>query len=342
MNISLACYNKLMSSSPLISVLIPIYNASAYLEQCLKSITNQTLTSLEIICLNDGSTDHSLEIIKTYAAKDPRIIIIDKPNTGYGDSMNLGLERATGKYITIVEPDDWIDVSGLEKMYHAAQRYDAEVVKANHFSFRHTKSGNLIERKSSYISAGHPEVIHPKDYPRVFQFPPTIWAGLYRRIFIRQHQINFLPSPGASYQDIGFNLKVWLSNPKTVLLPDAFLHYQLDNSSSSVNNPGKINCVVDEYQAVWDYLKQHHLEHDFAAILAASQFRNYLWNLQRLSGSSAQKFYQTFRQTFQKFAELGYLNPEFFSALHWRILKAMLKTPRAAYLVIRLRAILRR
>ena len=88
---------------PAVSVLIPCYNVEKYLRQCLDSVVNQTLKDMEILCINDGSTDSTPAVIKEYAAKDSRIRVIDKPNSGYGDSMNRALDAATGEYVGIVE-----------------------------------------------------------------------------------------------------------------------------------------------------------------------------------------------------------------------------------------------
>ena len=97
-----------MKKQPLISIIIPVYNVEQYLDECMKSLINQTLKDIEIICINDGSTDNSLEILKGYAEKDDRIKIIDKENGGYGIAMNMGLKAATGEYIGILEPDDYV------------------------------------------------------------------------------------------------------------------------------------------------------------------------------------------------------------------------------------------
>ena len=121
------------SDCPLISILVPIYNVERYLRQCLDSICRQTLQDIEIICINDGSTDSSLDIIKEFADQDARIIIIDKPNSGYGDSMNQGLKTARGKYIGIVESDDWVDQEAFKSLYLLAEAYDVEVVRANYY-----------------------------------------------------------------------------------------------------------------------------------------------------------------------------------------------------------------
>src|SRR5574344_757344 len=105
-----------------VSILIPIYNVEKYLEQCLESVCNQTLKDIEIICINDGSTDSSLKIIKDFQKNDDRVVLINKKNSGYGDSMNKGLEKATGEYIGIVESDDFIEKDAFEKLYSLAKK----------------------------------------------------------------------------------------------------------------------------------------------------------------------------------------------------------------------------
>jgi glycosyltransferase involved in cell wall biosynthesis len=122
-------------STPKVSVVIPCYNVEKYLRQCLDSVVNQTLKELEIICVNDGSTDSTLDIIKEYAAKDPRVSYIDKPNAGYGDSMNKGFDQATGEYIGIIESDDYADLDMFEKLYTCAKEHDLDAVKAGFYYY---------------------------------------------------------------------------------------------------------------------------------------------------------------------------------------------------------------
>ena len=107
-----------------VSVVIPVYNVERYLRQCLDSVINQTLKEIEIIIVNDGSKDSSLSIIKEYAAADNRITVIDKPNGGYGESMNRGFDKATGEYIGIIESDDYAELDMFEKLYATACEHD--------------------------------------------------------------------------------------------------------------------------------------------------------------------------------------------------------------------------
>ena len=108
-------------AKPLVSVLIPVYNVEKYLERCLDSILKQTLTKIEIICVNDGSTDNSLSILKEYQKKDSRIIIVNKENGGLPSARNAGLDRAEGKYVGFVDSDDYIEPNMFQKLYDTAE-----------------------------------------------------------------------------------------------------------------------------------------------------------------------------------------------------------------------------
>lgn len=308
-----------------VSVLIPIYNAAQFLEQSLKSAADQTLTDVEFICLNDGSTDASLSIAQSFARQDPRFIIVDKPNTGYGDTMNQGIKQARGEYIAILEPDDYLDPDALTNLYQLASENKADIVKSN---FYHESGQN--SHSTHHIRPRDAGRVYDHKYTRLFTFPPAIWSSLYRRQFLLDQQIEFLPTPGASYQDLGFNFKTLAVAERIVLTPKAFLHYRLDNSDSSSNNPGKVNCVVKEYASIADFLKQHNLYSELGCIMNAAKFRNYYWNWQRLQGAAAQEFFQTMRAELSLAQQEHLLCRRYFSILHWCALWLILKYPRLA------------
>ena len=113
-----------------ITVIIPVYNVEIYLADCLDSVLQQTLNEIEIICINDGSSDNSLEILKEYARKDSRIIIISQENKGLGSARNRGLEVATGEYVAFLDSDDWVDNNYYEKLYNTAKKYNSEIACA--------------------------------------------------------------------------------------------------------------------------------------------------------------------------------------------------------------------
>ena len=149
---------------PKVSIIIPTYNVENYLRECMESVTRQTLKDIEIICINDGSTDGSLQILKEYANKDSRIVLVDKKNEGYGVGMNIGLDKATGEYIGIVEPDDFVPLNMYEDLYNAAKENDLDFVKADFYRFtRDSENGNmeLIYNHLDATGENYNQVINP-------------------------------------------------------------------------------------------------------------------------------------------------------------------------------------
>ena len=352
--------NSKPTPSPLLTVLVPIYNASPYLRQALDSLAHQTLRDLEILCINDGSTDDSLAIIKSYQAADPRFRLLDKPNTGYGDSMNQGIKLARGRYLGILEPDDWLELDAFSRLTQLAEWHRAEVVKANYFKElatvptttepakppQTTKATKALQTpkppktlKSTEIRPRDTgKLIDPRHDRRVFTFAPAIWSAIYRRDFLLDHHLEFLPTPGASYQDLGFSFKVWATARRVVLTDAAYYHYRLDNANSSVHSPGKLNCVVEEYAAITDFLADRNLAATFSHTAAAAKFRNYHWNLQRLSPDLAPEFYRTMVSELRAASAAGDLRRADFSPAHWAALQLILKNPALAYRLLRLRS----
>lgn len=131
---------------PKVSVIMPFYNEEKYLDLAIQSVINQTLKDIEIICVNDGSTDNSLNIVKKYALDDNRIIIIDKKNSGYGNSMNVGISRATGEYIGLVETDDYVLPEMFEVLYDKAKTLDLDFIKSDHYKFINNSKGEEIKK----------------------------------------------------------------------------------------------------------------------------------------------------------------------------------------------------
>lgn len=300
-----------------VSVLVPIYNVEKYLRQCLESVVSQTLEEIEIICLNDGSTDGSLEIIQEFQKKDPRIVLVDKKNSGYGDSMNLGLKKARGEYIGIVESDDYIDDDAFEKLYRYAKLYDVDVVRANYYF---NKGGK--DKKNLYIdplNAGR--VVDPARQTWIFYQAPAIWSAIYRREFLDKNGIEFLPTPGASYQDTGFNFKVWASTHRAFFTTEAFLHYRIDNEASSVNNPGKVMNIVYEYTEIEKFLREKGLFKELGPVMEIAKFGGYYWNILRLKTNLLPDFLKVVKDEYTKAREEGLLYKEYStSEAQWKMM----------------------
>jgi glycosyltransferase involved in cell wall biosynthesis len=270
------------ATSPKVSILVPVYNVERYLAQCLDSLVAQTLQDIEIICINDGSSDGSCAIIQDYAAKDGRIRVIDKPNGGYGQAMNCGLAAASGTYLGIVESDDFIDPEAFARMYAAANTHDAEVVKCDFFL-----TWTTPRTREVYFHAIEPKdagrLVDPyKDF-QIIQPQPAIWSALYRRSLLEEHGIRFLETPGASFQDTSFNYKVYTVASRVFLLPQAFIHYRQDNATSSINATTKVDAVEKEFAEYFDFLADYpHKQRRMQLIMQDIVYKTYRWNALRI------------------------------------------------------------
>ena len=284
---------------PKVSILVPCYNVEKYLPECLDSIIDQTLKDIEIICINDGSTDSTLKIIKQYAKKDKRIVVIDKENEGYGKSMNRGIDAATGEYIGIVESDDWIDSDMFESLVKIADKNELDVIKSNFYEYT-TEKGSVF--RQSFLLGDKNKVIKPINNKNVFFIQPSIWSAIYKRDFIEKNKIRFLESPGASYQDTGFAFKVWSMAKRAFLTDKAYLHYRCDNTNSSVKSNGKIFCVCDEYDEIERFLiKNKMLNDDMKKLIINMKFNSYMWNINRLTGEAQKQFFTRFVPEFREY-----------------------------------------
>ncbi len=304
--------NVLETQQPLVSLLIPICNVEQYLEQCLESACAQTLRDIEIICINDGSTDGSLAIIESFAARDDRIRIIDKPNSGYGDSMNKGIEAARGTYIAILESDDFLDPEALEYMAGRCEAESLDLLKCNFWLYWSNPGTERLHRHNLYFSAVSPEMVlmgvhRAVDVPEIFWAKASIWSVMYRRQFLNDNGIRFLPTPGASFQDTSFSFKAFACAERLAYSSRAFLHYRQDNEKSSVNNPGKVYCVCDEHHEISRFLTEDRpdLKAELDPIRAKMKFYNYHWNLDRLSNELSYEFLDTFSSELREEFEAG-------------------------------------
>lgn len=281
-----------------ISILVPVYNVERYLNQCLNSILQQTFRDFEVICINDGSTDHSLEIIKSFIAKDKRFKLIDKINTGYGHSMNQGLSQCQGEYISIIESDDYIKPDMLERLYTVAKENNLDVARCNYYIFSKF-SKKLNNDYIRDILAN--KVLKPLDHIKIFYQPPSIWVNLYKREFIDKYKIRFLETAGASFQDTSFVFKVYALCKRFMFINEALLYYRIDNDGSSINNKSKAFCVCDEYQEILKFTKVHPQIYDKIKYhIPVLRYNCYRWNFLRIDPSLRKSFLKSWQKDINK------------------------------------------
>lgn len=295
-----------------ISVIIPVYNVEKYLKQCLDSVINQTLTDIEIICINDNSNDNSLNILEKYAKKDNRIKIISKPNSGYGNTMNVGLDNAKGEYIGIIESDDFANLDMFKTLYNTAKKYDVEVVKSN-YNYYFTEQDKY---KSRYIFSKDicNKVFSPSSHPEILALEATICTAIYKREFLNRNKIRFNETPGASYQDTSFSFKVLVSANALYILHDKFLNYRRDNDASSVNSSGKVFALCDELESIEKFLDDRPIKKRiFEDIINYRKFDLYIWNYNRIDDKFKINFLKRFSEEFKVLKNSNKVPNKFFS-----------------------------
>lgn len=314
------------SLTPAISVLVPIYNTERYLAQALDSLVAQTFSNFEVICINDGSTDGSREIIQRYLDSDERFGVIDKVNSGYGASMNLGIDKARGEYLAILEPDDFFEPNALQLLHNAALEFNLDVVKANYWFYwsQPTEQNKLIEVCDSRLIG---KIIDPRTEPSVLTCIPSIWSALYRKTALTNSSIRFSETPGASFQDLGFQFKVWASVNRVMLLDTPILHYRQDNEASSVNNPDKAFCVCTEFESIKDHISSSPQKELLSKSLFRLRYDSYMWNYARLNESLRRSFLPRMIDDFRQEISAGHYDESLFGAWQNANLKHLLKSP---------------
>ncbi len=217
-----------MLQIPMISIIIPIYNAEKYISTCLGSILSQTLYNIEIICVNDGSTDNSLEILEEYQKKDSRIVILNQENQGVSVARNYGISKATAEYIMFMDADDTIKKITCEKLYNYINNTDIDIVQFQHVNIVLNNKFKLFPYKKSikkaYNVLSNLKISFPKnDY--IF-----CWDRLYRKNFIENNGIKF-PLGQKFAEDFIFVALLYSKNPKQLIVED-YLYNHVINSDS--------------------------------------------------------------------------------------------------------------
>lgn len=205
---------------PKVSVIIPVYNVEKFLQRCLDSVVSQTLSDIEIICVDDGSTDNSASVLADFAKKDQRIKVINQKNQGVSVARNNGIKQANGEYIGFVDSDDYIEPDFYEKLYQEAKKENADVALTSIQYEKKEKSYILLEHEKKKIATTTSDIF------RLFNLPHTtyIWNKIYRKDFLEKNNISF--NEQFHYgEDIIYVTEVASLCHKAVYVPETRYHY---------------------------------------------------------------------------------------------------------------------
>ncbi len=183
---------------PLVSIIIPVFRVEKFLRQCLDSVLKQTLSEIEVIIIDDGSPDSSPQICDEYAKKDSRIRVFHNKNHGYGYSCNFGISHAKGKYVAIVEPDDFIDSDMMSLLYNVAVISDVDIVKSSYWEYIDLPKVKRDKLRTMPIEDGAEFTIF--EQPILLSAHPSIWSCLYKREFLQKNNLRF-PESFRSWED---------------------------------------------------------------------------------------------------------------------------------------------
>ena len=224
-------------TQPLISVILPVYNVELYLEQCLTSIVNQTYSYLEIIVVNDGSTDNSSSIIGNFASRDSRIKVVNKENSGISAARDSGIEVATGDYIMFVDSDDWVESTIIEILLSKIQKYDLVVCSYNRY-YQNNYVKRVFDIEGMLLANDFQRrliglVANELNDPSQGDSLVTVWGKLYKLSIIKNMNLEFVSTKDiGTCEDLIFNIEYVKYIDKVYIMNLPLYNYRKNNISS--------------------------------------------------------------------------------------------------------------
>lgn len=234
-----------------ISVIIPVYNVENYLTTCLDSVLNQSFGDIEVICINDGSTDNSQKILEDYAKSDDRIKIITQENKGLGASRNRGLKESQGKYIYFIDSDDYIDLNTLEKLHNSIINNSSDIVifKFQTFAGDKKEVGFKLDKIFGEIDYTNFKFTYHDVIHYVLNSAYSACGKLYKKEFLDSFDDFYFPED-VYYEDVVFHVKAMLRASAISFVPEELYYYRVnpDSISNSNENPFDIFKVIDKVE----------------------------------------------------------------------------------------------
>lgn len=289
-----------------VSVIMPVYNTQKYLKECMDSVLAQDFEGFEILCIDDGSTDDSSSILDAYCEQDERVRVFHIPNAGYGHAVNYGIERARGKYISIVEPDDYIEGEMIKTLYQYAEESELEIITSNYKRFRGTGKERIFWVDQVVKEEYYDKVLNPYTERELFKGTYLNQAGLFRLDFINKYHIRHHESSGAAYQDVGFRLQTLAYSRRFMAIEDSFYCHREDNPDSSIHNRTSINWIINEYAYVFQMMeKNKDILGKFLPEFTRCKITNYLEQYDRLIPELRLDFLEIVRKEFMEYDQKG-------------------------------------
>lgn len=285
-----------------VSVIVPVYNAEKYLNECLESLCRQTLSEIEIICINDHSNDKSLEILNRAKLADNRIIIIQNENNiGAAESRNRGIDFANGEYIHFVDADDYLEYDALEKLYHLSKHKNADMC----FLGMKLINNDCKDKTPSGIKGNYPNVYQGLDLLRSFvrgnEFFLYLCLVFYRTTFVKQNHIYFNPLVVGEGGD--FILRALCLANNAIVCPHKFYYYRINPDSITHKSDAKSNLLagqIVQYGNVLRYFSQHDTA-DALEDFLLWQYKKIAGGIQNLSNNEKEEISNKLSSNYHKY-----------------------------------------
>lgn len=232
----------------LISIIIPVYNAEKYIQECVDSVLSQTYQNIELLLINDGSTDNTASILDTFPEKDQRVRVFHKENGGTHTARNLGLDNAFGEYVMFMDPDDWLSLDTVERLVEKINQYDLDEIRFNYireFKNASLKKENKFLKESLYERQDCKKLFRQTiglidnelKNPENLNFLASVCFAAYRKSIITQNNIRFFNIRQiGTFSDGLFNIEFSRHLEKFLFIDEGFYHYRKTNTSSATKN----------------------------------------------------------------------------------------------------------
>ena len=313
---------------PIVSVIMPVYNGETYLRQCLDSVVNQTLKEIEIICVDDGSSDRSVEILKEYAAKDERVMVLQQANAGAGAARNNGLSKASGKYLSFLDSDDFFETDMLEKAVEkiAADRADFVVFRCDHY----LNDTNTFKKAAYTLKKQTLPPYTPFNFRQITDnvfkaFVGWAWDKVYDREFVMKHNLKFQEQRTSNDMLFVFSALVLA---KRITYLDTVLAHQRRNNGESLSNTREKSwfCFYNALKALRDVLKEKGLYEELKKDFVNYAVHFSLWNLNTITGECYEKLYTKLHEEwFEELEVTGHDEAYFYNKTEYKQLADILR-----------------
>ncbi|MBP5429397.1 MAG: glycosyltransferase [Elusimicrobiaceae bacterium] len=280
-----------------VSVIIPVFNVASYLKNCLDSCLASTLQEVEFICINDGSTDNSLQILQEYAKKDKRFIVLSQENSGQGITRNRALQVAQGEFVAFVDPDDFISPDLLKSAYDYAQLHRADVVQFNYIEYRESqKKYKKIDLCKKFKKEYNYNLKTRKKYDKTviseglfYNLYNQVWNRIYRRDFILKNDIHFATTRNG--EDHLFTIGVLIHADEIYYLADYLYTYRVRMGSMCHSwTDVDMDYTFENISQLSKYLQAHNLYDKYSSQLSEYRVRALFWTRSKLRPEVVEKY----------------------------------------------------